>query len=849
VLWWIDNRQISNGEFGGGLSDDDDLTNCWPSAVLMGCEPKKVSESVLRMLDAIYEQGMFTHGLPTIQTDGLHAHEEGIEAQTQAFLVDYGSPKQLERIMETVRALDEKIMLKNKAGHRHFRSCCFSGTKIADESVWEWALLPQQFLLLQPVLTFVEYNGNPRARQLAIDMADGLLAHARKDENGNLVLDTEINFSSDSTRPSPLGSKAVLDYNMGYGGMINRSSTGLQLLRVVYKLTGDQKYLQPLLDLGEDVLGLMCENDLDILNVRETWGKQIVEKTSPTSGTDLFRHIAWQMTGNKTYLENYYADQIESMALQEYFNTEGSIWADRPVVANRELQRSRLGGLALVRGMIYSGHAVSWKFNPPANDESVAILVSEATPSAMKIVTYVLDQKPVDATMTAWNVEPGKWEITQGLDTNDDEQADTILSVQVVDLERSKNIQVRFTPRTTTILALKLQSKSIPYGQRPDWGIGKEDITIQGDTIRVKVHSLGSVDAPATTLALVENAKLIASVSVPTVQAPLDLVPKFADVVLTVPSNADLRNCSIQIDPGNELNEITVMNNRIHLNESELNVYKVNQNKSSDQIVALKTKPRPEHIAFNVKDPAAVAKWYCDYLEMRVVRKSSINTHFIADSSMNMTFELYNNTGVPIPDYAAIPHLSLHLAFMVDDLQATRKSLIAGGATLVEDISVTSHGDQVLMLRDPWGLAIQFVQRTSPMLTPGGIRPEHFALNVPDARSMTNWYFENLGMKVIRQGGPPTDTSFFADENNHMMVEVYNNNSFPIFNMNMIHHLSMHFAFIVDDVRSMRTGLIEAGAKLIEDLKTTDTGDQILMLRDPWGMPIQVIKRSEPILK
>ena len=46
IHWWIDNRQIENGEFGGGLSDDGDLTNLWPGAALMGITPKKISVSV-----------------------------------------------------------------------------------------------------------------------------------------------------------------------------------------------------------------------------------------------------------------------------------------------------------------------------------------------------------------------------------------------------------------------------------------------------------------------------------------------------------------------------------------------------------------------------------------------------------------------------------------------------------------------------------------------------------------------------------------------------------------------------------------------------------------------------------
>jgi hypothetical protein len=407
---------------------------------LMGCETEKIKTSVLQMLDAIYDQGMFTHGLSTIQLDGLHAFEDGIEAQTQAMLVDYGSPKQVERIMETVRALDERIMLKNKSGHRHFRSSYFSGTKRADESVWEWSLQPHQYLLLQPVLTLAEYNGNPRARQLAIDMADGLLAHARKDTNGKIILDSEINFSTDSARVSPLGSKSILDFSMGSSGLLSASSSGLQLLWAVYRMTGEKKYLQPLLDLGEGVLGMMSGDAVNILNQQDRLGKRAVEKASTSNSTDLYKHIAWQMTGNKTYLEQYYADQIESNVLREYINTEGSLWDDRVIVANRELQRSRLGGIASVRAAMQSGHAVSWNFKAPATEESMAILVPFALPNAIKIVAYTLDFQPVEARMTTWNMEPGIWILAQGIDRNGDDQADTILSARFITLERGQSI-------------------------------------------------------------------------------------------------------------------------------------------------------------------------------------------------------------------------------------------------------------------------------------------------------------------------------------------------------------------------------------------------------------------------
>lgn len=856
VLWWIDNRQISNGELGGGLSDDDDLTNCWPGAALMGCEPKKIRDAVHRVLDATYAEGMFTDGLPTIQTDGLHAHEEGIEAQTQAMLVDYGNPKTVERIMETVRALEERLMLKNKAGHRHFRSSYFSGTKIADESVWEWSLQPQEYLLLQPVLTLTEYNGNPRARQLAIDMADGLIVHARKDKQGRVVFDTEVNFSTDSTRPSPLGSEEALDGSLKDGAAFNTSSAGLQLLWAAYRLTGQTKYIKPLLDYGEGIFGIVSGDALDLLNLRATLGNQIVERTDPRTGYDLFRHLAWQMTGKKAYLENYYGDQTEESALREYINTEGSLWSDRVFAANRELQCSRLGGVALVRGEIYSDYTVSWKFKAPANDESVAILVPVATPSEIKILAYVLQQKSVGATMTAWNVEPGIWELTQGLDLDGDERMDSIVSTRRLNLERSGEVQLSFVPQETTVLSLKLKEKSVPYGLRADLGIGSEDIVLHDATIKVKVHSLGSVDAPASSVALVQGGKAIATAPVPPIPAPLDLLPKYAEVSLAVPPNVRLQQCSIRIDPEMKLREITLANNVIELNESGLMAKTMKRKKTDDQVTVLEAKPRPEHIAFNVKDPSAVAKWYCDHLGMKIVRKSPppANTHFIGDSSGNMLFELYNNPDVPVPEYASINYMALHLAFMVDSVQAMRDSLLAAGATTAEDISTTPLGDQVLMMRDPWGLAIQFVKRVSPMLAPSGVppagvRPEHIAFNVPEPQSMANWYCENLGMKVVRSGGPPTYTTFIADAGNHMMMELFHNSAYPMLDWSSINYLSFHFAFMVSDVRAMRNGLIAAGAKLAEEIRVTNTGDEVLMLRDPWGVPIQFLKRGEPMLR
>jgi len=128
---------------------------------------------------------------------------------------------------------------------------------------------------------------------------------------------------------------------------------------------------------------------------------------------------------------------------------------------------------------------------------------------------------------------------------------------------------------------------------------------------------------------------------------------------------------------------------------------------------------RMEHLALNVADPAKMAQWYVDHLDMKVLREGPppVNGRFIADVGGNVMLELYTNPPDAVPDYASMDPLLLHVAFMVDDVDATRARLIVAGATPAGAVEVTPGGDKIAMLRDPWGLAIQFVNRADPMLT------------------------------------------------------------------------------------------------------------------------------------
>jgi hypothetical protein len=79
-------------------------------------------------------------------------------------------------------------------------------------------------------------------------------------------------------------------------------------------------------------------------------------------------------------------------------------------------------------------------------------------------------------------------------------------------------------------------------------------------------------------------------------------------------------------------------------------------------------------------------------------------------------FELFYNKDYPMLDLVKINPLSLHIAYVVDDVRAIRNGLIAAGATLVDEITVGASGDEILMMRNPWGVSLQFIKRAKPML-------------------------------------------------------------------------------------------------------------------------------------
>jgi hypothetical protein len=553
INWWIDQRQVPYGDFGGGISDDNDMTQQWPPLALMGADPDKVRKSLDALDDAAERNGMWTNGFGTIKTDELHSYEEALNAKAEAMYLSYGDPKTVERLMDTARNYG-RIVQKTDKGHTHIVSNYFSGTDVVREGIWGWSK-PYSNLILHPGVALADFNGNPTVRKLVVDLADGYLAHGHQDANGAWSFPEEINASTEEAK-----------------GVLTAKSRGnvalMQVMWEAYRWTNDERYLRPLQSelAGGTTFGELAElnaNVIDILNQRSTWGVPLQKAADQGKGGDFAELIAWQMSGDTKPLEKIYGDEIITANNRMYMVTEGHWWSDRVELFSDELQRSRLGGMALRRNQFVPGHVVSWRFADPDGAEKLAILVPGALPTKFKVIAYNLDNKPLVATMTGWAVAPGVWRVTQTVPASGSALTP---EPRHVEFERTRGLDFTFTPHVTTELDLELQTPGQPMWDRPDLGIGTNDVHVSKGTIRVTVHSLGSVAAPPSTVSLIDaSGHVVATAKVPAIPAPIDLLPKTAQVTLHFGTGVRTAGAKVRVQLGEGVREITQLNNEVVL--------------------------------------------------------------------------------------------------------------------------------------------------------------------------------------------------------------------------------------------------------------------------------------------
>lgn len=124
-----------------------------------------------------------------------------------------------------------------------------------------------------------------------------------------------------------------------------------------------------------------------------------------------------------------------------------------------------------------------------------------------------------------------------------------------------------------------------------------------------------------------------------------------------------------------------------------------------------------EHFALNVPNAQEMSLWYETHLGLKVVKKMIESPYmtFLADDSGTIMLEIYSNPRGETLDFNRFHPLAVHLAFVSANPAKDKSRLIQAGASEMSD-DILPDDSHLVMLRDPWGICIQFCKRAVPML-------------------------------------------------------------------------------------------------------------------------------------
>jgi len=128
------------------------------------------------------------------------------------------------------------------------------------------------------------------------------------------------------------------------------------------------------------------------------------------------------------------------------------------------------------------------------------------------------------------------------------------------------------------------------------------------------------------------------------------------------------------------------------------------------------------------------------------------------------------------------------------------------------------------------------------------VKLEHVALLVADPPAMARWYVEHLGMRVVKESDEaPGFARFLADSEGRSILETYASDACPVPDYASMDPALLHVAFATAEIAATRDRLIAAGATPVGEITQNAAGDRFAMLRDPWGLALQLAQRARPL--
>ena len=509
--WWVENRQLENGEMGGTFGDDCEMLRAWPVALLAG-DDEVVRMGWRRIARGIWESGNIDKGYMRNMGDVEHAAEDISDTQPAMIGLDYGNPVFVQRCLMPMKQMRDVWTAVNPAGHLHFRSHVFSATEIRNQPGDDTDVC-YSARAVQTGIWAAWYTRNPALVRLLAEYARGWVAHLDRTEGGKPagVIPGNIRFSTDQTAEP---------WHQGYCAM-NYEAMNLmyELIFAAYAMTGDPEIekgiTEPLRYCTRELLkpGVEAGGTADMVMARV---RPAAEKWRIFTGNDDFdpllrrygsQYMQWLLSDNrrdKRLLVESCSDVIETTKCNLEMVTSEVLFTDRVAIEHPDSVMS-----------LYTGHvglatyfpiyAVSWE----DIGRDIAALVCENRTDALELLAYNFNRKPRKVGLRFWRLAPGEYNLRLGVDSDGDDRMDKVLEQRKIRIaERGERIRLSLPPRQVAVLDVRQSTARDVPSVLPDIAIVGEEITFHATEpssgvnadAAIPIHNLGPAPAEKVTV-------------------------------------------------------------------------------------------------------------------------------------------------------------------------------------------------------------------------------------------------------------------------------------------------------------------------------------------------------------
>jgi hypothetical protein len=159
IRWWIAERQLANGEFGGNWGDDVEMWRWW-SPVLIGFDDPVVTAAQERLARGNLSRPSLAAGYTSQLTDVEHTAEETADTLTPMLHVAGDAPEWIARVHRLVTLADRTWWGDNAQGRRQFKHIDFNHERLGADATRAYDT-GYHVRVMQPALLLWQRTNDP----------------------------------------------------------------------------------------------------------------------------------------------------------------------------------------------------------------------------------------------------------------------------------------------------------------------------------------------------------------------------------------------------------------------------------------------------------------------------------------------------------------------------------------------------------------------------------------------------------------------------------------------------------------------------------------------------------------